>query len=168
MAGSRQARGLTSKLGKCLPTGQLPAALAPEGSAGGPFKETVISAPAVAFCPSAEFGNMQSVANGPLRKSPDMRPEVPPGTRLWAARGGVPVAAGLLCAPRCPAWPGPALPAAGQPPTRLPTPQTGFSFGTRGTGSDRSAHCVWGHCLAHSRCSGSAGLSPRRWLLMGW
>lgn len=77
-------------------------------------------------------------------------------------------AAGLLCAPRCPAWPGPALPAAGQPPTRLPTPQTGFSSDTRGTGSDRSAHCVWGHCLAHSRCSGSAGLSPRRWLLMGW
>lgn len=105
MAGSRQARGSTSKLGKCLPAGQLPAALAPEGSAGGPSKETVISAPAVAFCPSAEFGNMQSVANGPLRKSPDVHPEAPPGTRLWAGRGLVVCAAvpsmARACTPRC-------------------------------------------------------------------
>lgn len=55
------------------------------------FKETLISAPAVAFCSVAEFGNVQSVANGSLRNSLDVGPEAPQG-----ARPRPPVAAGSL------------------------------------------------------------------------
>lgn len=123
MAGSRQARGLTSKLGKCLPAGQLPAALAPEGSAGGPFKETVISAPQWLSVPVRNSETCRALQIVHLERARTCAPR-----RRRGPGSGPPAAASLwprACCVRRGDQHGPGLhsPLLGSPPLGFPPPR---------------------------------------------